>query len=129
MLFSGNLAGDMRTAVSIRLLPRAWYAASFSEFVAHSEGEVIGQLTNNSNCRVELEQRDAWRVQIELIKQWVRGRSGQVLLEFNVPRALSTCAEDDAIAGWTSSQRRAIAVTAFHARSSPIAIGFTFAST
>ena len=47
--------------------------------------EVIGQLTNNSNRSVDLEQRDAWRVQIDFLK-WVRGRSGSVFLEFNIPR-------------------------------------------
>ncbi|MDN4589460.1 hypothetical protein DBA29_13260 [Xenophilus aerolatus] len=68
------------------LLQRAWYAARFPKFIADSEDEVIGQLTNNSNRGVELEQRDAWRMQIELLKNWLLGRSGTVLLEFNIPR-------------------------------------------
>lgn len=68
------------------LLRRAWYAAPFAGFIAHSEDEIIGQLTNNSNRPVDLEQRDAWRAQIDYLKQWVRGRSGTVLLEFNIPR-------------------------------------------
>ncbi len=76
----------MRPAVSTPLLQRAWYTASFAEFIAHSEDEIIGQLTNNSNRSVDLEQRDAWRVQIDFLKQWVRGRSGSVFLEFNIPR-------------------------------------------
>jgi hypothetical protein len=67
-------------------LQRAWYAASFAEFIVQSEEEIIGQLTNNSNHNVELEQRDAWRKQIAYLKQWVRGRSGWVCLEFNIPR-------------------------------------------
>jgi hypothetical protein len=73
-------------ADSAQLLQRAWYAASFGDFVADSVDEVIGQLTNNSNRSIELEQRDAWRAQIEFLKQWVRGRSGLLLLEFNIPR-------------------------------------------
>src|SRR5687767_8822903 len=76
----------MGTTVSTPLLRRAWYAASFEDFIAHSDAEVIGQLTNNSNRSVELEQRHAWRVQIEFLKQWLHGRSGTVLLEFNIPR-------------------------------------------
>ena len=76
----------MRNAISTPLLQRAWYAASFADFIVHSEDQVIGQLTNNSNRSVELEQRDAWRVQINFLKQWVHGRSGTVLLEFNIPR-------------------------------------------
>lgn len=76
----------MSAAVSTPLLRRAWYSASFADFVAHSEDEIVGQLTNSSSRSVELEQRDAWRVQIDLLKQWLRGRSGTVLLEFNIPR-------------------------------------------
>jgi hypothetical protein len=76
----------MGAAPPTPFLRRAWYAASFADFIAHSEDEVIGQLTNNSSLSVELEQRDAWRVQIDLLKQWVRGRSGTILLEFNIPR-------------------------------------------
>lgn len=83
---SVNLAYDMAEPVSTPLLRRAWYSASFAEFVAHSDDVVIGQLTNHSNRSVELEQRDAWREQIALLKQWVRGRTGTVLLEFNIPR-------------------------------------------
>ena len=67
-------------------LRRAWYAASFADFLAHSVDEVIGQLTNSSNRSIELEQRDAWRAEIEFLRQWVGGRSGTVLLEFNIPR-------------------------------------------
>src|SRR5690348_5319288 len=65
---------------------RAWYAASFEHFIADSVAEIVGQLTNNSNRTVELEQRDAWQSQIEFLKQWLRGRVGTVLLEFNIPR-------------------------------------------
>src|SRR6185312_15348522 len=67
-------------------LQRAWYSASFANFLDHSEEEIIGQLTNNSNRSVELEQRGAWRKQIALLKQWLRGRSGWICLEFNIPR-------------------------------------------
>ena len=76
----------MGAADSTPLLQRAWYAASFGNFIAHSVDEVIGQLTNNSNRSIELEQRDAWRAQIEFMRQWLHGRSGTVLLEFNIPR-------------------------------------------
>lgn len=76
----------MPAGLSPPLLQRAWYGASFAEFNADSEEEIIGQLVNNSNRDVELEQRDAWRVQIGFLKQWLRGRSGSVFLEFNIPR-------------------------------------------
>ena len=68
------------------LLRRAWYTATFADFSTHSVDEIVGQLTNSSNRSVDLEQRDAWQVEIELLKQWLSGRSGTLLLEFNIPR-------------------------------------------
>lgn len=47
---------------------------------------MLGQLTSNSNVAVELPQRDTWKSQIELLKAWLKGRSGFLLLEFNIPR-------------------------------------------
>ncbi|MEP7311500.1 MAG: DUF2075 domain-containing protein [Pseudomonadota bacterium] len=76
----------MNSLTSTTPLPRAWYAASFEHFLAHSNAEVIGQLTENSNRDIETSQRDAWQAQIELLKGWLKGRSGTLLLEFNIPR-------------------------------------------
>lgn len=74
------------SSVSHTRLPRAWYLASFSDFLRNSTEEVIGQLTICSNRDVELDQRDAWRTQIELLKDWLQDRQGTLLLEFNIPR-------------------------------------------
>jgi hypothetical protein len=70
----------------IRLLQRAWYAASFDVFCTQSDGEIVGQLTQQSNHAVDLTQRDAWLAGIELLRRWLTGRNGTLLLEFNVPR-------------------------------------------
>jgi hypothetical protein len=50
----------MAPANPLRLIQRAWYAASFDDFSRHSDDEVVGQLTQQSNHAVELAQRDAW---------------------------------------------------------------------
>jgi hypothetical protein len=81
----GTLRSRM-TPVTHTFLPRAWYTASVAEFLRHSTEEVIGWLTTRSNRDVELDQRDAWRTQIGLLKGWLRGREGTLLLEFNIPR-------------------------------------------
>jgi hypothetical protein len=48
--------------------------------------EVIGHLTRNSARDIETAQRDAWTSTIQLLKQHLVGRTGHVLLEFNIPR-------------------------------------------
>ncbi|MEY4748916.1 MAG: hypothetical protein RIQ60_1130 [Pseudomonadota bacterium] len=76
----------MAPATPIRLLQRAWYTASFDEFSAHSDDEIIGQLIRESSHTVELAQRDAWLAELELLRRWLNGRNGILLLEFNIPR-------------------------------------------
>jgi hypothetical protein len=76
----------MAPATQIRLLQRAWYAASFDVFSVQSDDEIVGQLTQQSNHAVELAQRDAWLAEIELLRRWLNGRKGTLLLEFNIPR-------------------------------------------
>ncbi len=67
-------------------LPRAWYSAPFSEFLAQSTEEVIGHLARNSALNIDTAQRDAWAATILLLKQHLAGHKGHLLLEFNIPR-------------------------------------------
>lgn len=76
----------MLTRISGSLLPRAWYSASFHEFLRHSDAEVVGQLTVRSNVSVDPSQRDAWTEQVRLLRPLLQGRNGFLLLEFNIPR-------------------------------------------
>ncbi len=76
----------MAPTTPIRLLQRAWYAASFDVFSAQSNDEIVGRLTQQSNHAVDLAQRDAWLAEIDLLRRWLKGRTGTLLLEFNIPR-------------------------------------------
>ncbi len=67
-------------------LPRAWYAGPFSQFLSHTTEEVLGRLTDNSNVSVDLDQTRAWKAQVDFLKKWLYGRTGFLLLEFNIPR-------------------------------------------
>ncbi len=71
----------MSSAAPPSALPRAWYRASIADFLQHSTAEVVGQLALRSRT-VEPDQRDAWRAQIQLLRGWLSGRSGTLLLEF-----------------------------------------------
>lgn len=67
-------------------LPRAWYAASFGEFLRHSNEEVLGHLARNSAVAMDPNQRDAWASTVQLLRSSLVGRNGHLLLEFNIPR-------------------------------------------
>ena len=64
----------------------AWYQAPIAEFLKESNDAVIGALTGGSQFPITLTQAHAWRVEVELLKSWLDGLSGEVLLEFTIPR-------------------------------------------
>jgi hypothetical protein len=67
-------------------LSRAWYGSSITEFLEVDPDVVIGQLTRNSNFTLLPTQKDAWLVQIDLLKDCLVDYVGTLFLEFNIPR-------------------------------------------
>jgi hypothetical protein len=64
----------------------AWYRASIMDFLVDPSESVIGKLVTASQFPSSIGQRNAWLSQIELLKNWLEGYSGEVLLEFTIPR-------------------------------------------
>lgn len=75
------MEGELQT-----LLPRAYYVASVDAFLSTIPDNILGILTINSDFSVELSQRNAWCEQIKILKDSLRGLSGTLFLEFNIPR-------------------------------------------
>lgn len=65
---------------------RFWYGASIAEFLDTTPEAVLGQLTSNCDFALLPTQRDAWLAQIEFLRSQVRGLSGSIFFEFNIPR-------------------------------------------
>src|SRR5215831_17463224 len=68
------------------LRPSAYFEADISRFVSSSDSLILGSLTGNSEFEVDLDQRNAWIAQIEVLQTAVAGMEGRILLEFVVPR-------------------------------------------
>lgn len=68
------------------LLSRAWYHAHIAQFLLEDASAIIGQLTRHSGFDVDLEQRNAWLYEIDLLKHALEDVHGHVLLEFTIPR-------------------------------------------
>jgi hypothetical protein len=64
----------------------AWYSEDISVFLAESSDSVIGKLFAASQFPANLAQRDAWLREIELLKSWLSGKTGEILLEYTIPR-------------------------------------------
>ena len=69
-----------------QVLSRAWYSAPIDGFLATSTEEVIGHLARDSALPVDPLQRDAWISTIDWLRTALAGRTGHLLLEFNIPR-------------------------------------------
>ena len=65
---------------------RAWYAASIDAFRAASAEEILGTLAGSSGFDIALAQRDAWRAEIDFLRERLGGLTGSILFEFSIPR-------------------------------------------
>ncbi|MBZ0202431.1 MAG: DUF2075 domain-containing protein, partial [Ignavibacteria bacterium] len=63
-----------------------YYKNSISRFVNRSTNEILGILIDNSPYKVEKEQIEAWKYQIKILKETLKGLSGTIVFEFTVPR-------------------------------------------
>jgi hypothetical protein len=64
----------------------AWYRSRITDFLAESNESIVGTLLTASQFAASIPQRNAWLTEIALLKTWLVGRSGEVLLEFTIPR-------------------------------------------
>ena len=64
----------------------AYYAADVATFIGTTSDAILGGITANSAFAVDPAQRDAWVIQIEVLKPALIGVEGTIFLEFNVPR-------------------------------------------
>jgi hypothetical protein len=66
--------------------PNAYYAADVPTFIGATSDAILGGLAANSEFAVDPAQRDAWVMQIEVLKPALTGVEGTIFLEFIVPR-------------------------------------------
>lgn len=70
----------------LRARSSAYLGMPVTEFRSRSPDELLGKLTRESDFDVELSQRGAWEVSIEILKGALEGLNGQIYMEFDVPR-------------------------------------------
>lgn len=64
----------------------AYYVADVATFIGTTSDEVLGAITANSAFAVDPSQRDAWVMQIAVLKPALAGVKGTIFFEFSVPR-------------------------------------------
>ena len=67
-------------------ISRAWYGASIADFLQTAPEIVHGKLATNGDFALLQTQRAAWLVQLKVLAAALRGLTGSLFLEFNIPR-------------------------------------------
>lgn len=65
---------------------RAWFSSDLKSFYSLQSESILGQLSAHSQFDVSVQQIEAWRRQIEVLKASLKSENGAVLMEFIVPR-------------------------------------------
>ncbi len=65
---------------------RDYYSGTISQFLQASSNEILGELSSNNEFDLDLTQRDAWAVEIEILKQSLHGVQGSIHFEYSIPR-------------------------------------------
>ena len=69
------------------IMKRAYYSKSIQKFLFESESSILGELTaNHSNRTLEELQVNAWRKQIQILKNQLKEFNGKIYFEFAIPR-------------------------------------------
>ena len=65
---------------------RFWYGASIEEFLATEPRAIVGDLSRHSGFAVLPTHTGAWLIEIDILQTELRGLTGSIFFEFNIPR-------------------------------------------
>ncbi len=66
---------------------RAYYSSSIHDFLIENSDAVYGKISGNYDLnKLTIQQANAWKKQIEILKQTISSLSGRIYFEFTIPR-------------------------------------------
>lgn len=66
---------------------RAYYSSGVDEFLKEDESTILGKISKNNQFATELDQRNTWEKEIEILKNELKDfKEGHILFEYTVPR-------------------------------------------
>ena len=71
---------------STNRLRRSWYVGKIIDFQVASDDQVLAELVRGTSFPVLQSQRDAWLVELPLLRKALVGHTGMIYLEFAIPR-------------------------------------------
>ncbi len=67
-------------------MKRYYYSSTISDFINSPVNLIIGELALNNEFALEQTQRNAWNIQIEILKESLIDYEGSVYFEYSIPR-------------------------------------------
>ncbi len=68
-------------------MERSYYSNKISGFISDNNDKILGELSRNHNHALEDLQKDAWMIQIKILKESLSNiNKGQIYFEFIIPR-------------------------------------------
>lgn len=67
-------------------MSRFYYRKIISDFLADSTKFILGELTASHEFSLEEQQKNSWVTQIELLKDWLKDTTGEIIFEYSIPR-------------------------------------------
>jgi hypothetical protein len=74
------------SVVQMPALARAYYEASFRDFLAAGDEVVLGHLSLRSERDLDQAQRNAWITEFHILRPALATLEGRLLLEYSIPR-------------------------------------------
>lgn len=67
-------------------MARFYYFENIENYIRQSDSEILGLLVRNHEFSLEEQQRNAWIIQIRLLKTWLKNTDGSLIFEYSIPR-------------------------------------------
>lgn len=68
-------------------MARSYYSKSVEDFLNEEKDSILGKLTKIHEFNLEEQQRNAWAVEIDILKkQLINFKSGHIIFEYSIPR-------------------------------------------
>ena len=67
-------------------MSRFYYKNNIALFLIETTESILGKLSANNQFALEEQQRNSWITQIESLKAWLPGTTGEIVFEYSIPR-------------------------------------------
>ena len=66
---------------------RSYYSSTISDFLRQPSAEILGVIhSNDISAETTIQQSNTWELEVEILKDQLRGLDGRVIFEYTIPR-------------------------------------------